>query len=169
MDSDPVDFLPNDPENPKDWPLCRKNVVLVIASCFTFIAPASSSMVAPALPSIAKELHIGYVTSQFVLSIFVFTYGAGALLCGPLGEIYGRVLVIQLANLFYLVFNNACALARSQAQLLTFRSFSGFGGSAALALGAGVLSDCYAPEERGAATALYNLAPLLGPSLGPLA
>ena len=169
--SDPnlVVFSTDDPDDPKNWPLWRKNSVVVIASLFTFIAPASSSMIAPALPEISKQFNMENVPTQLALSIFVFTYGAGAVLFGPLGEIYGRVLVIQAGNLSYLVFNTACALSRSQTQLLVFRCLSGFGGSAALALGAGILSDCYRPEERGTANALYNLAPLLGPSLGPLA
>lgn len=126
-------------------------------------------MIAPTLPKISDQLNTGNVPTQLGLSIFVFTYVAGALLFGPLGEIYGRVLVIQAGNLSYLVFNTACALSRTQAQLLVFRCLSGFGGSAVLAHGAGILSDCYRPEERGTANALHNIAPLLGPSLGPSA
>lgn len=35
-------------------------------------------------------------------------------------------------------------------------------------IGAGVIGDCWRAEERGKALALYSLAPLLGPSMGPL-
>src|SRR5689334_24652088 len=33
----------------------------------------------------------------------------------------------------------------------------------------GVLSDCFYPEQRGRAIAIYSLAPLLGPAVGPIA
>ncbi|KIJ04756.1 hypothetical protein PAXINDRAFT_94341, partial [Paxillus involutus ATCC 200175] len=46
---------------------------------------------------------------------------------------------------------------------------AGLGGSAPLSIGGGVLGDCWRPEERGQAVALYSLAPLLGPVIGPLA
>src|ERR1700761_8369993 len=38
-----------------------------------------------------------------------------------------------------------------------------------LALGGGILSDCFNAEERGKAIGLYSLAPLLGPAVGPIA
>ncbi len=50
-----------------------------------------------------------------------------------------------------------------------FRFLSGLGGSAAQAIGGGVLGDCWRPEDRGKAVSLYSLAPLLGPAIGPLA
>jgi len=33
-------------------------------------------------------------------------------------------------------------------------------------IGGGVLGDCFLPEERGQAVAIYSLAPLLGPVIG---
>lgn len=35
-------------------------------------------------------------------------------------------------------------------------------------LGGGVLSDCWRAEERGMASAIYGLAPFLGPAVGPI-
>ncbi|KAK7730701.1 hypothetical protein SLS57_001532 [Botryosphaeria dothidea] len=36
-------------------------------------------------------------------------------------------------------------------------------------MGAGVLSDCWRPSERGKGFSIYQLAPVLGPALGPIA
>ena len=47
---------------------------------------------------------------------------------GPLSEIYGRVAVLQLANLFYLAFNIACSFAQSSSQMIVCRFFAGLGG-----------------------------------------
>lgn len=86
-----------------------------------------------------------------------------------MSEIYGRVIILQLANLFYLFFNLGCGLSRTSGQLIAFRFLSGFGGSAPLAIGGGVLSDLFTPEQRGKAMSMYSLAPLLGPAIGPIA
>lgn len=96
-------------------------------------------------------------------------HNAGPLLLGPLSEIYGRVLILQLSNMFYLFFNLGCGLSRTSGQLIAFRFLSGFGGSAPLAIGGGVLSDLFTPEQRGKAMSMYSLAPLLGPAIGPIA
>lgn len=127
-------------------------------------------MVSPALKTISHELAIGTeVETALVLSIFVLAYAFGPLFLGPMSEVYGRVIVLQLANLFYLAFNLGCGFAKSKGQLIAFRFLSGLGGSAPLAIGGGVLSDCWRPEERGKAISIYSLAPLLGPAVGPLA
>jgi MFS family permease len=47
-----------------------------------------------------------------------------------------------------------------------FRVLAGFGGCAPLALGAAVIGDMYAPEERGSAMALYMGLQLGGPAVG---
>lgn len=88
-------------------------------------------MVAPALPTIADEFGIRSEIEQYlVMSIFLLAYAIGPFVLAPLSEIYGRVIVLQLANLFYLVFNTACGFANSRSQILAFRFLSGLGGSA---------------------------------------
>ena len=69
---------PEDPENPKNWSFKRKWAATIVVSSFTFISPVSSSMVAPALSTIASEFHItNEVESQLVLSIFVSCHFLG--------------------------------------------------------------------------------------------
>lgn len=148
---------PDDPENPKNWTKRRRWAATLVVSSFTFISPVSSSMVAPAISSIASEFKItNEVEQQLVLSIFVLAYAIGPLILGPLSEIYGRVPVLQLSNLFFLVFNTACGASKNKGEMIAFRFLSGLGGSAPLALGGGVLSDCWKAEERGRAISIYS-------------
>lgn len=161
---------PDDPENPKNWPNKRKWAAVLVVSSFTFISPVSSSMVAPALPDMDRDLGIhNEVLSQMILSIFILAYGVGPLILGPLSEVYGRVIVLQLANGFFLVFNLVCGFAQNGSQMLAFRFLAGLGGSAPLAIGGGILADCFYPEQRGKAIGVYSLAPLIGPAIGPIA
>ena len=136
----------------------------------TFISPVASSMVAPALTDMSRDLGVSNtVESQMMLSIFILAYAFGPLLLGPLSEVYGRVPVLQLANLFFLVFNLVCGFAQTSAQMLVFRFLAGLGGSAPLSIGGGILADCFTAEQRGKAIAIYSLAPLIGPAAGPVA
>ncbi|PGG99985.1 hypothetical protein AJ79_08347 [Helicocarpus griseus UAMH5409] len=159
-----------DPENPLNWSRPAKWAAVLIVSSFTFISPVSSTMVAPALSTIGKEFNITSAMEQvLVMSIFLLAYAVGPFLLGPLSEIFGRVVILQVANLFYLVFNTACGFSRNKQQILAFRFLSGLGGSAPQALGGGVISDCWKAEERGKSIAIYSLAPFIGPAVGPIA
>ncbi|CAN8102830.1 unnamed protein product [Discula destructiva] len=169
-DNNLVTWETDDPGNPKTWSFGRKWAAVFIVSVFTFISPVSSTMSAPALDAIGADLNM---TSDFEkslsLSIFVLAYAVGPLVLGPLSELYGRVIVLQLANLFFLIFNLACGFSRSSGQLIAFRILAGFGGSAPLGIGGGLLSDLFTAEDRGRAMSVYSLAPLLGPAVGPIA
>lgn len=158
---------PEDTENPKNWSMSRKWAATIVLSSFTFISPTSSSMVAPALGKVGADLGIKTEAEmQLTLSIFVLAYAIGPLFLGPISEEYGRVPVLQLSNLFFLAWNTGCGFAQSKGQLIAFRFLSGLGGSAPLAIGGGILSDCWRAEERGKSIAIYSLAPMLGPAVG---
>ncbi|CZT15073.1 related to multidrug resistant protein [Ramularia collo-cygni] len=162
---------PHDPTNPKNWTKRRKWMATITVSLFTFIAPVSSTMVAPALQSVAEDLGTtdsGLLT-ELAMSVFILGFAIGPLLLGPLSELFGRRIVLQLSNVFFFIFNLAAGFATTSPQMIAFRFLSGLGGSAPLGIGGGVLADIWSPMERGRAMALYSLMPLLGPAIGPIA
>ena len=57
--------------------------------------------------------------------MFILAYAFGPFLIGPLSEVYGRVRILQLANLLYLVFNTACGFARNKGDMIAFRFLAG--------------------------------------------
>lgn len=94
-----------------------------------------------------------------MFSIYTLGFSFGPFLFSPLSEIYGRVYVVQLGNLWYIVWNLLCGLARNQPQLLVFRLLAGIGASVTSGVGGGVLSDVWRKEERGRGLSIYSLAP----------
>ncbi|CBX94957.1 hypothetical protein LEMA_P113720.1 [Plenodomus lingam JN3] len=99
------------------------------------------------------------VQAQLTLSIFVLAYAIGPLFLGPLSEIYGRVIVLQISNWFFLIWNLGCSFAQTSGRLMLFSSLVAWG----------LLSDCFHTEQRGLAISIYSLAPLLRPAIGPIA
>jgi MFS family permease len=88
-------------------------------------------MVAPSLSSIADDFDIERPIEQvLVMSVFLLAYAIGPFVLGPISEMYGRVVVLQSANMLFLVFNTACGFARTKEEMLAFRFVSGLGGSA---------------------------------------
>lgn len=161
---------PDDAANPKNWTKRKRWLATITVSLFTFISPVSSSMVAPALPQLQQDLGLrSRFLANLALSVFILGFALGPLVLGPLSELFGRRIVLQISMLFYIAFNLGCAFATNGAEIIAFRFLSGLGGSAPLGIGGGVLADLWLPTERGRAMALYSLAPLLGPAIGPIA
>lgn len=159
----------DDPSNPHNWPASRKYVSTFILSAFIFNTLMSSTMVAPALTRISHDLHIGRDTqTQLVLSIFVLSYAFGYFVWAPLSEVYGRKQILQIANLWFFVWNLVCGFARNEATITVGRLFSGAGAAAALALGSGALGEVWRPAQRGRSLAVLSLITNLGPVVGPV-
>ena len=92
----------------------------------------------------------------------------GQLLNTVRNQVYGRVPITHLAASIVVIFNLILPWAPSTGVFIVFRLFAGFGASAPLAIGAGIIADMFVSEQRGQAVALWSLFPLLGPVLGPL-
>jgi MFS family permease len=90
---------------------------------------------APALNDISKELHF---TSElqliFSLSVFLLGTAVVPLLTAPLSEVFGRSLTLQTMNVFYIIFNTLCGIAKTPGQLIAYRFLAGLGGAGPFAV-----------------------------------
>lgn len=159
---------PYDAENPLDWPTGRKWMVTDVLSATGFNRIMVSTIMAPALPLIAKELNMSSTEAAMALSIYLLATAFGPLVMGPLSEIYGRQTILHSTNIWFLVWNLVCGFARNKETLIAARFLAGFGASAIYTLAGGVLGDVWRPEQRGKSLGVYILIPLLGAAIGKL-
>ena len=157
---------PYDAENPLDWPTGRKWMVTDVLSATGFNRIMVSTIMAPALSTIASELHMSSTESAMSLSIYLLATAFGPLFIGPLSEIYGRQAILHGSNIWFLVWNIVCGFAKTKEALIAARFLAGFGASAIYALAGGVLGDMWRPEQRGRSLGIYLLIPLLGAAVG---
>lgn len=168
-DTDPflVTFeQPYDAENPLDWPTGRKWMVTDVLSATGFNRIMVSTIMAPALATIASELDMNSTEAAMSMSIYLLATAFGPLIIGPLSEIYGRQAILHATNIWFLVWNVVCGFASTKGTLIAARFFAGFGASAIYALAGGVLGDMWRPEQRGRSLSIYLLIPLLGAAVG---
>ncbi|KAF2119636.1 major facilitator superfamily domain-containing protein [Lophiotrema nucula] len=164
-----VAFNPTyDADNPKDWPSSRKWAVTDVLSATGFNRIMVSTIMAPALGTIARELHMSTAESVMAMSIYLLATAFGPLVIGPLSEVYGRTWVLHVSNVWFLVWNIACGFANTKELLIGARFLAGFGASAIYALSGGVLGDVWRPEQRGKSLGKYLLIPVLGAAVGPI-
>jgi MFS family permease len=163
-----VAFSLSDHKNPLNWRTGRKWAVTDILSATGFNRIMVSTIMAPALPLIAKDLDMSSTEAVMALSIYLLATAFGPLFIGPLSEIYGRKRILHASNVWFLVWNIACGFAKTKGLLIAARFLAGFGASAIYALAGGVLGDVWRPEQRGRSLGIYLVIPVLGAAVGSL-
>ncbi|KAL2859510.1 major facilitator superfamily domain-containing protein [Aspergillus pseudodeflectus] len=160
----------DDPNNPQNFAPGKKWGLLGLISAFTLVSPLASSMFAPAVSYMAADFReTNQTILSFTVSVFLLGYTFGPCLLAPLSEIYGRRVVLSFSNWFFVVWQIGCALAQNIETEIICRFFAGIGGAGCITLGAGVIADLFPIEQRGKATAIWGLGPLMGPVIGPIA
>ena len=158
-----------DPLMPLNFTPRLKWLHVGLLAAITFTTPFASSILAPALQTYAEEFHeTGLTKPSLAVTIFLLGYAVGPLFLSPLSEIYGRNIVLILANAYFTLWLIGCALAPSLDTLIFFRFMCGMGGSACQTIGGAVIADLFPVAERGRAMTFWMLGPLFGPSLAPV-
>lgn len=138
-----------------------------IVSWSGFLSPLASSIVAPSLGLIARELHAkNHTITTLPVSLYVFGLGVGPFLLSPLSETIGRRWVYICSGFIFFLFNMGSALCKNMASLCVLRFLAGAFGSTGPSIGAASIGDMFVPAQRGRAIAMYALGPILGPSIG---
>ncbi|KAH9909069.1 putative MFS transporter [Xylariomycetidae sp. FL2044] len=160
---------PDDPTNPLNWSPSKKQIHIAIVSLFSLNANLASTMFAPGAAQLASEFGItSSIVQALTVSLYVLGFAIGPLVLAPLSECYGRLPIYYLCNTFYLAFTAGCAFSTNTAMFLVFRFICGTAASGPMTIGGGTIADITPQAQRGKATALFAVGPLLGPVLGPI-
>ncbi|MCJ1246989.1 hypothetical protein MMC30_004200 [Trapelia coarctata] len=171
LDPNVVDWDgPNDPNMALNWSKQKKWGTVAMLSALTFLTPLASSMFAPGVPQVLSDFRsTDALLGSFVVSIYILGYAIGPIFIAPLSEMYGRLWLYHSTNVLFVIFTIACAVSSNLNMLIGFRFLAGCAGSAVLTMGGGTIADLFKQEERGSATAIWSIGPLLGPVVGPVA
>ncbi|KAF3056461.1 hypothetical protein GL218_06636 [Daldinia childiae] len=163
-----VTFVPNDPENPKNWSKGYKWYCTMVVAITCFVVAFSSSVVTPDIAGVAEEFGVSDEVALLSITLFVVGFGVGPMIFAPLSEIYGRRIIYGTTLLVAVVFIIPGAVAKNIATLLVARAIDGIAFSAPMTLVGGTLADLWRSEERGIPMAAFSAAPFIGPAVGPL-
>ncbi|KIX96904.1 uncharacterized protein Z520_07624 [Fonsecaea multimorphosa CBS 102226] len=159
---------PDDPQNPRNWPLFRRVYATLIISAIAFMVGAAAPIDAAVLPQAAKDLGVSQVAETLAVGIFLIGFGAGALICGPFSEVLGRSGTYIVSLVFMCIWLMASALAPNIGAQIVFRFLAGFSGASPLVCAGGSVSDMFTPIEKTYIFPIFAIGGFLGPPLGPV-
>ncbi|MDB4889626.1 MAG: major facilitator superfamily 1 [Gemmatimonadetes bacterium] len=127
------------------------------------------TVVSVALPSIARDLHLGIAGLQWVMNAYLLTLSALMLLGGALGDRHGRSRVFTLGALGFATASVACAFAPTAIVLVACRLAQGVAGALLVPNSLSMLEAAFEGEDRGAAIGQWAAWSAVSTSIGPLA
>lgn len=121
----------------------------------------------PVAGDVVKELKGQEDRSATVLFVTIWELGEamGPVFLAPLSELYGRFVVYNVANCFFIVGIIITALSRNIDTLIFARFLTGCA-VATNVLNPAIIADVFPSETRGTAMSAVMLAPLVGGALG---
>jgi len=111
----------------------------------------------------ASQDQISWVLTSYIVAAAIMTPPTG-FLAARFG--IKRLFLVSVAG--FTAASMLCGMAESLAQIVIFRVLQGFFGAALVPLAQTVMFDINPPERRGSAMALWGVAVMAGPVLGPV-
>jgi DHA2 family multidrug resistance protein len=148
-------------------PPTNKWLVTVSVTFGTLMGAIDASIVNVALPQIrgavgATVQEITWITTGFAIATVIVMP-----LTAFLGRLFGQKRV-YMASLFVFVVGSAlCGVASNLVQVVAFRAIQGLGAGALQPTEQAILRQTFPPKEQGMAMALFAMAVMVGPAVGP--
>ena len=165
-----ITFTDDDKDNPLQWSKAYKRFVVALLAFMAFTVTFTCIGIVPVAGHVVQSLDPGHrpnkSASVLLVTIWEFGEAAGPLLIAPLSEIYGRYVVVNVANIGFILATVMAALCQSTELFIAARALTGLAVMSNV-LNPAIVGDVFASEERGSAMSLIMIAPLLGGAIGP--
>ncbi len=142
-------------------------LIAVVVSIATFMLVLDTSIANVALRNIAGGLAAGVDESTWVITTYLVANAVILPVSGWLSSVVGRKRFYMLCVAGFTVSSLLCGLATSLPMLILFRVLQGLSGGGMAPSEQAILADTFPPEKRPQAFALYALAVVVAPTIGP--
>jgi MFS transporter, DHA2 family, multidrug resistance protein len=142
-------------------------IIALAVTLATFMEVLDTSIANVSLPHIAGSLSAGTDESTWVLTSYLVSNAIVLPLSGWISSIIGRKRFYMSCVAIFTVSSLLCGLAPNLGMLIFFRILQGAGGGGLQPSEQAILADTFPPAKRGMAFAVYGLAVVLAPAIGP--
>ena len=142
-------------------------IIALVVTMGTFMEVLDTSIANVALPHIAGALSASQDESTWVLTSYLVANAIILPISGWISSVLGRKNFYLISVVLFTVFSAACGVAPTLAMLVIFRVLQGLAGGGLQPSVQATLADAFPGEKRGMAMAVYTVAILCAPVLGP--
>src|SRR5262252_6841255 len=142
-------------------------IIALAVTLATFMEVLDTSIANVSLPHIAGSLSAGQDESTWVLTSYLVSNAIILPLSGWLSSIIGRKRFYMSCVFVFTVSSFLCGFAPNLPALIVFRILQGAGGGGLQPSEQAILADTFPPAKRGMAFAVYGMAVVTAPAIGP--
>jgi len=142
-------------------------VIAVTVTLATFMEVLDTSIANVALPHIAGNLSASADESTWVLTSYLVSNAIILPLSGWFSSLIGRKRFYMICVAIFTVSSFLCGFAPSLGMLVFFRILQGVGGGGLQPSEQAILNDTFPLAKRGMAFAVYGIAVVVAPTIGP--
>jgi len=142
-------------------------VVAMTVTLATFMEVLDSSIANVALPHIAGTLGASSEESTWVITSYLVSSAIVLPMSGWLSNLVGRKRFYMSCVGIFTISSFLCALAPTLPMLILFRILQGAGGGGLQPSEQAILADTFSARQRGMAFAIYGMAVVVAPAIGP--
>ena len=141
--------------------------VAMTVTLATFMEVLDTSIANVALPHIAGSLSAGQDESTWVLTSYLVSNAIVLPISAWASDRIGRKRFYMLCVFLFTVSSLLCGLSTTLPMLIFFRILQGAGGGGLGPSEQAILADTFEPAQRGMGFAMYGMAVVLAPAVGP--
>ena len=154
--------------NHHDWkPSHNPWIVAMTVTLATFMEVLDSSIANVSLPHIAGSLGATYEEAIWVLTSYLVSAAIVLPVSGWLSTVIGRKRFYMTCVALFTICSFFCGIAPTLPFLIVARVLQGAGGGGLQPSEQAILADTFPPEKRGMAFAMYAMAVVVAPAIGP--
>lgn len=142
-------------------------LIAIVVSIATFMLVLDTSIANVALRQIAGSLAAGVDESTWVITTYLVANAVIIPISGWLSSAIGRKRFYMLCVAVFTASSLLCGLSTSLPMLIVFRILQGLGGGGMAPSEQAILADTFPPDKRAQAFALYGVAVIVAPTVGP--
>ena len=142
-------------------------LIAVVVSIATFMEVLDTTIANVALRNIAGGLAVGIDESTYVITSYLVANAIVLSISGWLSTVIGRKRFYMMCVATFTVASLLCGFAWSLQSLVMFRILQGIGGGGMATSEQAILADSFPPAKRGQAFAIYGIAVVVAPVIGP--
>jgi MFS transporter, DHA2 family, multidrug resistance protein len=142
-------------------------LIAFVVSIATFMEVLDTTIANVALRHIAGGLAVGIDESTYVITSYLVANAIVLSISGWLATVIGRKRFYMICVAVFTLASLLCGLAWSLESLVFFRIIQGLGGGGMATSEQAILADSFPPAKRGQAFAIYGVAVVVAPVVGP--
>jgi DHA2 family multidrug resistance protein len=142
-------------------------LIASVVSIATFMQVLDTSIANVALRQIAGSLAAGVDESTWIVTTYLVASAIIIPISGWLSAVVGRKRYYMICVALFTFASLLCGLAGNLSILIVFRVLQGLGGGGMAPSEQAIIADSFSPAKRSSAFALYGIAVIVAPTVGP--